>query len=78
MKTYTVLRNIETHVKKQNMSKIYANSHCVTFLRDGYTLQRCDANVNTFHLAAIVIMYTWLVFVLQPSFKVTNIVFPYS
>jgi hypothetical protein len=78
MEMYTILRNIQSHVKKQDMSEIYANLHCVTFLRDGYTLQKCDAKVNTSHLTAIVIMSTWLVFLLQLSFQVTNTVFPYS
>lgn len=73
-----VLCNIESHVKKQDMSKIYANSHCVTFLRDGYTLQKCDAKINTSHLTAIIIMNTWFGFVLQRSFQVTNIAFPFS
>jgi hypothetical protein len=47
------------------MSKIYANSHCITFLRDGYALQRCDAIITSSHLTAIIIMNTWFIFILQ-------------
>jgi hypothetical protein len=42
------------------MFKVYANSHCVTFLRDGQTSQTYDAKINNSHLTGIVIMNTLL------------------